>query len=41
MQQLQTDLRNIIGIKDWVVDSLIDKVISSTSREDLIMQQEP
>ena len=28
--------RNIIGIKDWVIDSLIDKVISSTSREDLI-----
>ena len=28
--------RNIIGIKDAVIDSLIDKVISSTSREDLI-----
>ena len=28
--------RNIIGIKDWVVDSLVDRVISATSREDLI-----
>jgi len=28
--------RNVIGIKDWVIDSLIDKVISSKSREDLI-----
>jgi len=28
--------RNFIGIKDWVVDSLIDKVISSKSRNDLI-----
>jgi len=28
--------RNIIGIKDWVIDSLIDKVISSKNREDLI-----
>lgn len=28
--------RNIIGIKDSVIDSLINKVISSASREDLI-----
>jgi microcin C transport system substrate-binding protein len=28
--------RNIIGIKDSVIDSLIDKIISSISREDLI-----
>ena len=28
--------KNIIGIKDLVVDSLIDKIIASTSRDDLI-----
>ena len=28
--------RNLIGINNWVIDSLIDKVISSKSREDLI-----
>ena len=28
--------KNIMGIKDWVIDSLIDKVISANSRDDLI-----
>ena len=28
--------RNVIGIKDWVVDSLINKIITSSTREELI-----